>query len=71
MRRHILSVAGLRESTVLLKSLVTWFTARRSTALGRRHLLELNDRMLRDIGLTRHEIVHGAGRWNNAGHEVR
>jgi uncharacterized protein YjiS (DUF1127 family) len=43
---------------VLTKLLAQW----RIRARSRRQLLELDDRMLNDIGLTRHEILHGKQR---------
>jgi uncharacterized protein YjiS (DUF1127 family) len=60
MRRHILDIASSKERKISLKALVGPVLRWRNIARTRRHLLDLNDRMLRDIGLSRYEVLHGA-----------
>jgi uncharacterized protein YjiS (DUF1127 family) len=60
MRRHIPRFVSLREKKFSLKPLIVPLLQARNSARMRRHLLDLDDRMLRDIGLTRCEVVHGA-----------
>ena len=50
MRRHFLAVGSVRELKLSLKPLVAPLLRARNIALRRRQLLELHDRLLRDIG---------------------
>jgi uncharacterized protein YjiS (DUF1127 family) len=59
MKRHFLA-GNLRERKLSLKLLVAPLLRSRNNALRRRQLLELDDRLLRDIGLSRHEVLYGA-----------
>ena len=52
MKRHFLAAGNFRERTLSLKLVVARLLRSRSNALSRRQLLELNDRLLRDIGLS-------------------
>ena len=56
MKPHILGYVNLRESK---QSLATCITQWRNRARSRRQLLDLDDRMLSDIGLTRYDVLHG------------
>ena len=58
MKRHIVT-SVVRESKFSLKALVEPLLRSRKSALNRRQLLDLDDRLLRDIGLTRYEVLHG------------
>ncbi len=58
MKRHIVT-SVVRESKFSLKALVEPLLRSRKSALKRRQLLDLDDRLLRDIGLTRYEVLHG------------
>jgi uncharacterized protein YjiS (DUF1127 family) len=69
MRRHILDLASSKERRLSLKALVGPVLRWRSAARSRRHLLDLNNRMLRDIGLSRYEVLHGAVFHSNVGQE--
>jgi uncharacterized protein YjiS (DUF1127 family) len=60
MTRHILDLASPKERKLSIKALVGPVLRWRNVARNRRHLLDLNDRMLRDIGLSRYEVLHGA-----------
>ena len=60
MKRHVLASGSLRERKLSFKALVAPFLRSRSNALSRRQLLELQDRLLRDIGLSRYEVLYGA-----------
>jgi uncharacterized protein YjiS (DUF1127 family) len=60
MRRHIVDVANARERKLSLKALIGCLLHRRYATRSDRRLLELNDHMLRDIGLTRYEVLYGA-----------
>jgi uncharacterized protein YjiS (DUF1127 family) len=66
MKRHIDTSVGLREQKVSFKSLLGLLLRFRKRAVTRQHLLDLDDRLLRDIGLTRHEVLHGAAFQSNA-----
>ncbi|HKH21595.1 MAG TPA: DUF1127 domain-containing protein [Gammaproteobacteria bacterium] len=59
MRRLILDFVNLRERKLSLKSLLAPLFRWRNGACTRLSLIDLNDRMLRDIGLTRHELLRG------------
>jgi uncharacterized protein YjiS (DUF1127 family) len=59
MKRHIVT-SVVKESKLSLKALVEPLLRSRKSALSRRQLLALNDRLLRDIGLTRYEVLHSA-----------
>ena len=59
MKLHILDSVGLRERRLSLKTLITALLHWRDRARSRRQLLELDDRMLSDIGLTRCDVLHG------------
>ena len=69
MRRHILDLASSKERKLSLKALVGPVLRWRDIARNRRHLLDLNDRMLRDIGLSRYEVLHGAVFHSDIGQE--
>jgi uncharacterized protein YjiS (DUF1127 family) len=66
MRRHIVDLANLREGKLSLKALIGRLLRRRNAARNDRRLLDLNDHMLRDIGLSRHEVVYGAAFYSDA-----
>jgi uncharacterized protein YjiS (DUF1127 family) len=66
MRRHIVDLANLRECKLSLKALIGRLLRRRNVARNDRRLLDLNDHMLRDIGLSRHEVVYGAAFYSDA-----
>jgi uncharacterized protein YjiS (DUF1127 family) len=53
----------MRPTSVLefARALLRRFLAWRRRRLDRRHLLDLDERLLRDIGLTRTEVTHGLG----------
>lgn len=55
MKPHILKLVSFRESK---QSLATRIVQWRIRARSRRQLLELDDRMLSDIGLTRCDVLH-------------
>jgi uncharacterized protein YjiS (DUF1127 family) len=59
MKPYILSIVSLRENK---RSLATRLAQWRNRARSRRQLLELDDRMLSDIGLTRYDVLHGRSR---------
>jgi uncharacterized protein YjiS (DUF1127 family) len=69
MRRPILDFVNLRERKFSLKSLIAPLFRRRNGACSRLLLLDLNDRMLRDIGVTRLELLHGVDFRSDAGPE--
>jgi len=69
MKRHFLAAGNFRERTLTLKLVVARLLRSRSNALSRRQLLELNDRLLRDIGLSRHEVLYGAASDSEAARE--
>ena len=50
MTRHIVT-SVVRDSTFSLKALIEPFVRSRKSALNRRQLRDLDDRLLRDIGL--------------------
>lgn len=61
MKPHILKLVGLRESKQSLAArIVQW----RNRARSRRQLLDLDDRLLSDIGLTRYDILHSASQFS-------
>jgi uncharacterized protein YjiS (DUF1127 family) len=60
MKRQVLASENDRERKLSLKALVASVLRSRTNALGRRQLLDLDDRLLRDIGLSRHEVLYGA-----------
>jgi uncharacterized protein YjiS (DUF1127 family) len=60
MKRHVLASGNVRDRKLSLKALVAPLLRSRINALSRRQLLDLNDRLLRDIGLSRHEVLYGA-----------
>lgn len=60
MRRHFLAAGNVKERKLSLRRLVAPLVRSRRHALRRRHLLDLDDRLLRDIGLSRHEVLYGA-----------
>jgi uncharacterized protein YjiS (DUF1127 family) len=64
MKRHILASNG--ERTLSLKALVEPLMRSRKRALSRRYLLDLDDRLLRDIGLNRYEVLHGTASHTDA-----
>ena len=66
MRRHIVDLANLREGKLSLKALIGRLLRRRSGTRNDRRLLDLNDHMLRDIGLTRYEVLYGAAFYSDA-----
>ena len=55
MKRDILDFVSLRESK---QSLATRILQWRNRARSRHQLLDLDDRMLNDIGLTRYDVLH-------------
>jgi uncharacterized protein YjiS (DUF1127 family) len=59
MKRHVLASGNVRERKLSLKALVAPLLHSRINALSRRQLLDLNDRLLRDIGLSRYEVLYG------------
>jgi uncharacterized protein YjiS (DUF1127 family) len=61
MNRHVLASGNVRKHKLSIKSLVAPLLRSRNYALNRRRLLDLNDRLLRDIGLSRYEVLYGAG----------
>ena len=67
MRRHAFDILPAKERRPSFKDLLRPFIRWRASVRNRRILLSLDDRLLRDIGLTRHEIVKGFdGRPNGA-----
>src|SRR5262245_65435158 len=60
MKRHVLASGNVKERKLSLKALVAPLLRLRSNALGRRQLLDLNDRLLRDVGMSRAEVLVGA-----------
>ena len=60
MRRQFLAAGNLGERKLSLRRLVVRLSHSRNNALRRRQLLELHDRLLRDIGLSRYEVLYGA-----------
>jgi len=56
MKLQILGFVSFRESK---RSLVAFMLQWRNRSRCRRQLLDLDDRMLRDIGLTRYDVLHG------------
>jgi len=60
MKRHFLAAGNVRARKLSLKLLVAPLLRSRNNALRRRQLLELDDRLLRDIGLSRYEVLYGA-----------
>ena len=60
MKRSVLPARNVGERKLSLKLLVAPWLRSRSNALSRRQLLELHDRLLRDIGLSRYEVLYGA-----------
>lgn len=58
---HIILLAI--DGFLALHKAIKWYVARRRT---RHILLALDDRQLRDIGLTRSEILHTSDRWSPA-----
>jgi uncharacterized protein YjiS (DUF1127 family) len=60
MQRHISGFESLRERKFSLKALIVPLLRRRNSARSRLQLLDLNDRMLRDIGVNRYEVLYGA-----------
>ena len=61
MRRHAFDSIRARGKPLSLKHLLRPLTRWRATARNRRVLLSLDDRLLRDIGLTRHDVAYGHG----------
>jgi uncharacterized protein YjiS (DUF1127 family) len=59
MKPHVLKLENLRESK---QSLVSRILQWRNRARSRRQLLDLDDRMLSDIGLSRFDVVHDKSR---------
>jgi uncharacterized protein YjiS (DUF1127 family) len=59
MRRPILDLVNLQERKFSLRNLIAPLFRRRNGACSRLSLPDLNDRMLRDIGVTRHELLRG------------
>ncbi len=57
MKRHILGFVRSRERRHSLKILIASLAEWRNRARSRRQLLELDDRMLSDIGLTRDDVL--------------
>jgi uncharacterized protein YjiS (DUF1127 family) len=55
MKRDILDFVSLRESK---QSLATRILQWRNRARSRHQLVDLDDRMLNDIGLTRYDVLH-------------
>ena len=55
MKRDILGFVSLRENK---QSLTTRILQWRNRARSRHQLLDLDDRMLNDIGLTRYDVLH-------------
>ena len=59
MKPHVLKLESLRESKQSLASrILQW----RNRARSRRQLLNLDNRMLSDIGLTRFDVLHETSR---------
>jgi uncharacterized protein YjiS (DUF1127 family) len=69
MRRPTLDFVNLRERKSSLKSLIAPLFRRQNRACSRLLLLDPNDWMLRDIGVTRHELLHGVDLRSDAGPE--
>jgi uncharacterized protein YjiS (DUF1127 family) len=69
MQRHIPRFVSLRERKFSLKALIVSLLRRRNSSRSRLHLLDLNDRMLRDIGVNRYEVLYGAAFRSEAGQE--
>jgi uncharacterized protein YjiS (DUF1127 family) len=61
MKPHILSFVGLRESK---QSLAARIAQWRNHARSRRQLLDLNDRMLSDIGLMRCDVLYSKSQFS-------
>ena len=59
MRRHAFDSIREKGKPLSLKHLLRPLARWRATARNRRVLLSLDERLLRDIGLTRHDVVHG------------
>ena len=59
MKPHILKLESLRESKQSLASRIFQW---RDRARSRRQLLDLDDRMLSDIGLSRFDLLHSQSR---------
>ena len=59
MKPHILSFVSLRESK---QSLAARIAQWRDRARSRRQLLDLDDRLLSDIGLSRYDVLHSKSR---------
>lgn len=61
MKPHILRFVSLRERK---QSLTTRIAQWRNRARSRRQLLDLDDRMLNDIGLTRYDLLHSKSQFS-------
>jgi uncharacterized protein YjiS (DUF1127 family) len=62
MKRLYIGFASSRERRHPLRVLTGLLAEWRIRTRSRRQLLELDDRMLNDIGLTRHYVLHGRQR---------
>ena len=71
MKRQFLAAGNLGERKLSLRRLVVRLSRSRSNALRRRQLLELHDRLLRDIGLSRYEVLYGAAFDSEAAREKK
>jgi uncharacterized protein YjiS (DUF1127 family) len=60
MQHHVPRFVSLRERKFSLKALIAPLLRRRNRACSHIRLLDLNDRMLRDIGVDRYEGLFGA-----------
>ena len=69
MRRPEIDFVSSSEKKSSLKILIASLFRRRRDACHRLHFLDLDDRMLRDIGITRHELLHGVDFRPEAGQE--
>jgi uncharacterized protein YjiS (DUF1127 family) len=71
MKRYVLAAGNVRERKLSLKLLIAPLLRSRNDALRRRQLLELHDHLLRDIGLSRHEVLYGAAFDSEAAREKK
>ena len=71
MKRQFLAAGNLGERKLSLRRLVLRLSRSRSNALRRCQLLELHDRLLRDIGLSRYEVLYGAAFDSEAAREKK
>ena len=71
MKRQFLAAGNVAPRKLSLRRLVVRWSRSRNNALRRRQLLELHDRLLRDIGLSRYEVLYGAAFDSDAAREEK